>query len=249
MRKELLLRYCRYYDGAEENTFEVKERNRRKNEPHVDKNCMMLWFYEMAWCADFRHAKSIDDVSPMLQEDYIVEYKHAGLETFHQGDGVPLSLKALLFNRYMRGSMDGNVEPFKRFYNNYYGLAEYGYNTRSEIIERCHYYKGEESVPEGVNELFWGYEKDWVDTVEREFINNEPTCALWNWISQYRSDGLYDFHLTSCQLNNLGYDDTPVSLKALLYNRYSHWLRPDPKKFKTWYKVNYCKYLKQQRRR
>lgn len=243
MKKEFLLKYCHYYDGAEENTFEVKERNRRKNEPHVDKNCMMLWFYEKVWCAELRNAIDIYDLPPMLQE-YVTEYKFAGLETYHQGDGVPLSLKALLFNRYMRGSMDGNVEPFKRFYYSYYGLAEYAYKTRSQIIERCHYYKGEEKAPEGVDGLFWDYEKHWVDTIEREFINNEPTGELWSWIAQYRSDGLYNFRLTSSQLYHLGHDETPLSLKALLYNRYCQLYTSTPDEFKKWYKASYCKYLK-----
>ena len=249
MKKELLLRYCRYYDGAKENTFEVKERNRRKNEPHVDKNCMMLWFYEMAWCEELRKAKSIDDLSTTLQEDYIVEYKHAGLETFHQGDGAPLSLKALLFNRYMKGSMDGNVEPFKRFYNNYYGLIEYHWQTRSEIIEKCNHYKGEESTPAGSNGLMWNYEKNWVDTVEREIINNEKSEQLWSWLYQYRSAGLEYFHLTPYQLKNMCQDNVPESLKAMLYSQFVLSFGSDTNEFKKWYKREYYSFLNSNRKR
>lgn len=46
-----------------------------------------------------------------------------GLSDFCEGDGIPLSLKALLFNRYSKNaySLRSAAKPFKIFYLKYYG--------------------------------------------------------------------------------------------------------------------------------
>ena len=48
------------------------------------------------------------------------EYFHYGLEDFNKDDGVPMTLKVILFNRYMHWSFDGDAEGFKRWYLAHY---------------------------------------------------------------------------------------------------------------------------------
>lgn len=97
-----LLKSCRYYRGEAENPFEGKDRNKA-----------MLWFYERAWLSDWG-SRSLDEM--------IADYVGVGLAHFESKDGIPISLKALLFNRYakMEQSMSDAVEPFKDFFRKYY---------------------------------------------------------------------------------------------------------------------------------
>lgn len=97
-----LVKFCRFYNGEENNPF--KEQNRS-----------MLWFYELSWCNDMLNDSKSLSIA-------IEEYVQIGLGSFEMRDGVPLSLKALLFNRYAKGcySISDAVEPFKKFYKKYY---------------------------------------------------------------------------------------------------------------------------------
>lgn len=103
--KNSLLKYCRYYKGESSNPYEGKDRDKA-----------MLWFYEMGW------VKNAERGMTPVTSDVIDEYKTCGLQTFHSDDGVPLSLKALLFNRYAKTeqSLKDAVEPFRKFYEKFY---------------------------------------------------------------------------------------------------------------------------------
>ena len=103
MNNDELIKYCRYYKGEEHNPFDK-----------VDQDKAMLWFYEMCF---------VLDKSQAMFDEYISDYKAVGLSSFAEVDGIPIKLKALLFNRYARGaqSMRDAVEPFKKFYLEYYG--------------------------------------------------------------------------------------------------------------------------------
>lgn len=72
--------------------------------------------------------------------------------------------------------------------------------------------------------FLWEYEKKWVELM----INDNP--LLDGMISVYISNGLRDFEQM---------DNTPLTLKALLFNRYSHWLKEDADGFRRWYKTEY----------
>lgn len=102
MGKTYLLTLCRYYKGEEHNPFR-------------DQNKSMLWSYERAWVYDMLNDS--DSLSSAI-DDYI----RVGLGLFEQFDKIPLTLKALLFSRYARtsNSIAEAVEPFKRFYKEYY---------------------------------------------------------------------------------------------------------------------------------
>lgn len=100
-----LLKSCRYYRGESSNPYEGKDRDRA-----------MLWFYEMCWVKNASLGRSPSS------SDMLEEYTAVGLRDFCKNDGVPVSLKALLFNRYARTeySLAVAVEPFKAFYKRYY---------------------------------------------------------------------------------------------------------------------------------
>jgi hypothetical protein len=87
---------CKYYKGEFEN-------------PYKDQNKEMLWFYESMW---YNSEKKYDTG----------EYIAYGLENFMGNDSVPITLKALLFNRYAKGcfSLQDAVQGFKEFYHKYY---------------------------------------------------------------------------------------------------------------------------------
>lgn len=102
MDKKDLLKFCRYYKGEDDNPFR-------------EQNKSMLWFYERAWINEMLNNGNSLSIA-------IEEYIRLGLGLFEQFDDIPLSLKALLFNRYARTSqsMTEAVEPFKKFYKEYY---------------------------------------------------------------------------------------------------------------------------------
>ena len=84
-----------------------------KTSPFSDDTRSMLWFYEQSWTVSHKN---------YTFEDEIREYLFIGLGDFNDDDGVPLTYKAVLFNRYAKGeqSMESAVEPFKEFYKKYY---------------------------------------------------------------------------------------------------------------------------------
>lgn len=97
-----------------------------------------------------------------------------------------------------------------------------------QLLKICRYYKGETECPEILvqknKDLLWYYEKLWV---ERDEFRDE---ANYNTI-EYFHYGMKDFNIE---------DGIPVTLKALLFNKYIHWfggycMENDTKNFKEWY--------------
>lgn len=108
LNKDGLIYLCRYYRGQEENPYTEDK----------DLNKGMLWFYEFAWVKSMMQKEEREGNGTLAE--YLNEYINAGLRDFRANDTIPITLKALIFNRYMRGSMDGNTEPFIKFFNKYY---------------------------------------------------------------------------------------------------------------------------------
>ena len=102
--REKLMELCRYYKGEKENPYKGEQ----------NKAC--LWSYERAWLLEFTKPQS------RLLMSYLSQYTAVGLTCFSTDDNVPITLKALLFNRYARTQYSNYeaVESFKRFYNKYY---------------------------------------------------------------------------------------------------------------------------------
>lgn len=110
MTREELIGKCRYYGGEDANPFEDKDQNKG-----------MLWFYEMSWVED--------TLNGMDFAEQLGGYSANGLDQLAASDGVPMTLKARLFNRYGRDSysMLEAAASFRKFYRKYYG-------RRSEAI-------------------------------------------------------------------------------------------------------------------
>ena len=109
--------------------------------------------------------------------------------------------------------------------------------TIEELILDCRYYNGEDQPPDtlpGKNEIFWDYERVWIKWIL------EGDKQLQKNINHYSK--VYDLpHLLPDS------DGTPLGLKALLFNRYDHWIGIYPgetreeyaQSFKNWYLDTY----------
>ena len=100
--KEFYLQQLKYYKGEEKSPFD-------------DNNKSMLWFYESMW---FTYMTTENKGS---LEEYISDFKIAGLDDLP--GNMPFGYKALLFNRYRKGSMTSifdTAKEFRAFYAEYY---------------------------------------------------------------------------------------------------------------------------------
>lgn len=94
-----------------------------------------------------------------------------------------------------------------------------------DLLQHCKYYKGEKKPSlTGDDLMFWLYEKQWV-----EYTTKKDTI-LSQFLEEYIKAGLTDFSK---------FDDTPIHLKALLFNRFEQWTQSDG--FEQWYKQKYYK--------
>lgn len=102
-----LLKSCRFYRGEFSNPYEGK-----------DPNKAMLWAYEQMW------VKSAERGLSPADPDTLEDYEAYGLKSFSPDDGVPLSLKAFLFGRFLHWQggygMAEDTENFKQFYLRHY---------------------------------------------------------------------------------------------------------------------------------
>ena len=95
---------------------------------------------------------------------------------------------------------------------------------KKDYLNFCRYYKGEKECPGNKKASFWEYERKWVD------LSMSKDDILGNMLDEYIAYGLGDFEKM---------DNTPITLKALLFNRYSHWMGCDTYGFKNWYRKEY----------
>lgn len=103
MKKEELLKYCRYYKG-------------QKNNPYTDRKEEYLYIYERAWVELMM--SNDDEIISTLIDDYI----NAGLAHFSETDNVPITLKAVMYNRYAQHNEMFKIDEFKNWY-----LCEYSH--------------------------------------------------------------------------------------------------------------------------
>ena len=100
--KEFYLQQLKYFKGEAKSPFD-------------DNNRAMLWFYESVW---YNYMTTGNKGS---LDEYISDFKYAELSDLP--NNMPLGYKALLFNRYMKGSMASMLETakeFRAFYAKYY---------------------------------------------------------------------------------------------------------------------------------
>lgn len=105
------IKHCRYYTGSAENTFSGNE--------------SFFWFWENKWVEFSEVAYSSNSDSEPLHI-MINEYIDAGLISFEQMGDTPITLKALLFNRFCHHadlSLIDGAEAFKTFYAHEYAKS------------------------------------------------------------------------------------------------------------------------------
>lgn len=95
---------------------------------------------------------------------------------------------------------------------------------KEDYLRFCKYYKGESECPKDVKISFWEYEKKWIE------LSMQKDDSLGHMLDDYIAYGLREFEQM---------DNTPITLKSLLFNRYSHWEGCDIDDFKQWYKKEY----------
>ena len=105
IRRQYLLSQCRYYNG--------------ESEPlrSLPKGCALMWDYEWHW------------VQRSLKNDPMMEQFQRMIEEFHlenkDGDKTPLTMKALLLNRYLHwcgayASIEETLKHFEKWYMDHY---------------------------------------------------------------------------------------------------------------------------------
>ncbi len=99
MSKNELLTFCRHYQGEAEPPARLGYENRN------------LWKYEEIWVG------MMENGSENAFEDFLSAYHRDGLSKMCETDNVPMTLKALLYNRFQfHNDGMGNVEDFKKWY-------------------------------------------------------------------------------------------------------------------------------------
>lgn len=103
MENKELLKFCRYYKGGKINPYIGKDQNKA-----------MFWEYERYWVLQSKKDGAFSEA--------LTDYVNNDLDQFNFNDGVPVTLKAVLFNRYAQTaySLRDAVEPFKEFYKKEY---------------------------------------------------------------------------------------------------------------------------------
>lgn len=208
MDKADLIKHCRYYKGEE----------------HCPSEAIgLFWDYERLWVEWFFEAQENENCDAAKRLDNMMrEYFKAGYKDFSLYDGVPVSLKALLFNRFEHWNQS---DGFKEWYMEKYIS---GSERKRNLIAICRYYRGESEPPADYSEIrktIWKFESMWVSLAEKddEFL---AEC-----IRDYVAYDLRTFEDT---------DGVPVSLKAFLLNRFfKHEERVDVPAFKRWYLKHY----------
>lgn len=86
----------------------------------------------------------------------------------------------------------------------------------NELIKFCRYYKGQKENPfvgkEQQKAMLWSIEKTWVEDTASAIHAKEATASQSSILDEYLAVGLKDFEK---------FDDTPIMLKAIIFNRYA----------------------------
>ena len=103
LAREKLIKKCKYYKGGEMPPANMDEEKRN------------LWHYERVWVECSTHEQ--DDMLSSALFDYV----NAGLKVFFKDDNVPMTMKAILYNRYQQHNDGcGDINEFKKWYADNY---------------------------------------------------------------------------------------------------------------------------------
>lgn len=185
--KQHYILMCRYYDGTSFDMYKKKHadtimsegdtHSTMENELPTPAN--IFFGYEEHWVNE--RINGYDDYG--RTQEYIA-YGH---EDFDKNDGTPISLKALLWNKYYHwGGWMPDQESFRIWYRENYSCEPTNQEKRAAkrkilLIKKCIYYKGEKVNPWEVTPFiefneqrkrFWELEKQWVKALSISY--NSP---------------------------------------------------------------------------
>ena len=103
MNKKDLLKFCRYYKGND-------------NIKPSDPDTQAFYRIEQMWV--YLRVNKFDETSDIFSK-VLSEYLLAGLREFEKYDDTPITLKALLFNRFIKYNERVDIEGFKEWYYSY----------------------------------------------------------------------------------------------------------------------------------
>ena len=165
-KRHWLILQCRYYNGEE-----------NPPKPQVGDNTALIWDYEMRWV--MWSLEGSHDIKGFEDEARLFNLKVA------EGDVTPLTLKTLLFNRYMHWaggymSIEDDIKAFESgFYAKYLSRKtnrERRADVRKkELLKDCKVYNGEHDNPYmgSKKESVWEWEKEWVEALADSYSNRE----------------------------------------------------------------------------
>ena len=163
-KRRWLILQCRYYKG---------ETTPPKTLPE---NYALMWDYEMRW------------VEWTLEDNAMIEAFKEDVKRYHlenkDGDTTPLTLKALLFDRFLHWSqyatLKEGLKNFEQWYKAHYLLWKTNRERRAEkrrqeLIPKCTRYHGESVCPYNpdFDVTIWHWEKEWVEALADSYSNRE----------------------------------------------------------------------------
>lgn len=234
-RKHLVL-MCRYYDGTDTDVFQKTLEEHQINKDNLPppecmkdeytlseeevmrlKSASCAAAYEKIWVNE-----RLNGSAEKIDKDRTGEYIAYGNKDFEADDGTPISLKALLWNRYFHwGGCLSEQEAFYEWYRTRYSYELTNREKRAMqrkpgLIAKCRYYRGEDTNPwdfvlcTGYNwwrKTYWDLEKSWVDALSMSF--NSPLASH----DFLKTLGLEDFFKK---------ENTPLSLAAYILAYHNH---------------------------
>lgn len=234
-RKHLIL-MCRYYDGTGIDVYQKKLEEHSINKDNLpppecmkdeytlsDEEVMRLKAascaaaYEECWVNE-----RLNGSAENIDKDRTGEYIAYGNKDFEADDGTPISLKALLWNRYFHwGGCLSDQESFYNWYRTRYSCEPTNREKRAAqrrpgLIAKCRYYHGEEKNPWDFNlctgnnrwrKTYWNLEKSWVDELSMSFNSSHANHDF------LKKLGVEDFFKE---------EDIPLSLAAYILSYHNH---------------------------
>lgn len=97
MTLEDIIKQCRYYKG---------QKKCPANAPSL------FWNYERIWVEWTLEAENENSEGARELKAMLKRYKDVHLENFQEDDGIPITLKAFLFNRYEHWTEGGGFEEW-----------------------------------------------------------------------------------------------------------------------------------------
>lgn len=195
---------CRFYHGEEQNPYEKELYAHEIDKSHLPppesmkeeftlppeqvaylQNAKTIWFYEKYWVNEQMNQGN----NSAYDKDRIEEYCAYGNKDFEADDGTPISIKALLWNRYYHwGGWLSDQESFRNWYRTYYHKHKINREHRADkrrpkLITMCRYYHGEENDPWSFSNssdvltwrsTYWRREKEWVEGMSRSYNAFKP---------------------------------------------------------------------------